>query len=594
MATLTTSWKSYASASQTISGVTVTFYLEARYSSQSTPNNTSTVYTRLRSAISGGSLSGAGYSYTCTYCTSKSGTAAWSFANETILSSSAQTISHDSSGKKTLSLKATAKNTYWGINKSLSVSVDLPTINRKATISSVTNFNDEGNPMVIFSNPGGFHLSPYLDFYDKSGNKVYGISRSKGSYSSPYNWSLSNSEREALRQATNKQQSYTVTVGLTTYYTSTSTESHSVPKTMTYINAEPSEVTEFEETNEKVIGLLGSSSANTIIQNISSIKMTSTSTILKNATLSKIQFEHNNISVAKTSSPYEYTFIPVNSAFKTTVIDSRGYAISNTYTKDIIEYLPVDITSYSFKRVNPTSSDILLNATIRYKQATFNENVNIPTIKWKMGEDGQLNTISSSDYTIDTSNNTITISNLTLQDALNYQNEARFYLYANDLLTEDAENVFVTKGIPTCEAGEHDFQVNGELYIANADRTNKKEIRDLIYPVGSIYMSVNNTNPSTLFGGTWVQLQNRFLLGAGSSYTAGVTGGSATHTLTIDEMPSHSHGLKNDKTGGSGSAKWVINSSASSGTGVITNTGGNQAHNNMPPYLVVYMWKRTA
>lgn len=117
---------------------------------------------------------------------------------------------------------------------------------------------------------------------------------------------------------------------------------------------------------------------------------------------------------------------------------------------------------------------------------------------------------------------------------------------------------------------------------------------DFIYPVGSIYMSANAKNPGVLFGGTWTQLKDRFLLGAGNTYSAGATGGSATHTLTIDEMPSHNHGLKNDKTGGSGSAKWVVNSSASSGTGVITNTGGNQAHNNMPPYLVVYMWKRTA
>ena len=64
---------------------------------------------------------------------------------------------------------------------------------------------------------------------------------------------------------------------------------------------------------------------------------------------------------------------------------------------------------------------------------------------------------------------------------------------------------------------------------------------DNVYPVGSIYMSVNNTNPSTLFGGTWQQIQDRFLLAAGATYAAGATGGEATHTLTTDEMPAHSH-----------------------------------------------------
>ena len=57
------------------------------------------------------------------------------------------------------------------------------------------------------------------------------------------------------------------------------------------------------------------------------------------------------------------------------------------------------------------------------------------------------------------------------------------------------------------------------------------------FPIGSIYMSLSNTNPSTYFGGTWVQIKDRFLLGAGDSYSAGSTGGEATHTLTTQELP---------------------------------------------------------
>ncbi len=119
---------------------------------------------------------------------------------------------------------------------------------------------------------------------------------------------------------------------------------------------------------------------------------------------------------------------------------------------------------------------------------------------------------------------------------------------------------------------------------------------DFIYPVGSIYMSVNATNPSTLFGGTWTQLKDRFLLGAGSTYTNGATGGEATHKLTTDEMPSHSHNLSGwyhtfgTRAGHQSGGDFVFNDEAST----ISSAGGNQAHNNMPPYLVVYMWKRTA
>lgn len=73
---------------------------------------------------------------------------------------------------------------------------------------------------------------------------------------------------------------------------------------------------------------------------------------------------------------------------------------------------------------------------------------------------------------------------------------------------------------------------------------NKQKIDAMInkiYPVGSIYMSVNATSPSTFFGGTWVKIEGCFLLGSSSSYSLGVTGGEAKHTLTVEEMPSHSH-----------------------------------------------------
>lgn len=151
-------------------------------------------------------------------------------------------------------------------------------------------------------------------------------------------------------------------------------------------------------------------------------------------------------------------------------------------------------------------------------------------------------------------------------------------------------------------------------------------IVDAIYPVGSIYMSVNSANPSTLFGGTWEQIEDKFLLAAGQNYTAGDTGGEATHTLTAAELPTHTHYARgNDSTendnwtipairnisGTSGvlqvaqgtervvpaskfesDASWG-NLALGSETGGITGTAGT-AHNNLPPYLVVYVWRRTA
>lgn len=143
-------------------------------------------------------------------------------------------------------------------------------------------------------------------------------------------------------------------------------------------------------------------------------------------------------------------------------------------------------------------------------------------------------------------------------------------------------------------------------------------IVNLVYPIGSIYMSVNSTSPATLFGGTWQRLTGRFLLGATdngatggnstASVKAGGTGGEASHKLTAAEsgVPAHNHGLKELKTGQEVSG-FGLNLSGSfenrplvDWSGVGRNTEKNtaasasSAHNNMPPYLAVYIWKRTA
>ena len=76
-------------------------------------------------------------------------------------------------------------------------------------------------------------------------------------------------------------------------------------------------------------------------------------------------------------------------------------------------------------------------------------------------------------------------------------------------------------------------------YIIYADG---KNVTDTIYPVGSLYWSSKSTNPSSLFGGTWVQIKDRFVLACGDTYkTVGATGGASSVTLSVSNMPSHTH-----------------------------------------------------
>lgn len=154
----------------------------------------------------------------------------------------------------------------------------------------------------------------------------------------------------------------------------------------------------------------------------------------------------------------------------------------------------------------------------------------------------------------------------------------------------------------------------------------KAALLDLIYPVGSIYISLNSTNPSTIFGGEWEQIQGRFLLGVSSSHPVNQTGGEEKHTLTQNEIPKYTIPKANLSGGISGGDSslftWnaqtsgIISSSKPNRTYTVqridNNTsnfvgditinashshssgGGGQAHNNMPPYIAVYIWKRTA
>mgnify|MGYP000012485798 FL=1 len=134
------------------------------------------------------------------------------------------------------------------------------------------------------------------------------------------------------------------------------------------------------------------------------------------------------------------------------------------------------------------------------------------------------------------------------------------------------------------------------------------------WPVGSIYMSMVATNPGTLFGGTWERIAyGRMLIGADSiTYPAGSTGGEATHKLTTSEMPGHSHplygnaflwGVKSGLNtpiyipGMNAALGYTQENELSTDESVYRNAksaGSSVAHNNMPPYLSVYMWRRTA
>ena len=188
-----------------------------------------------------------------------------------------------------------------------------------------------------------------------------------------------------------------------------------------------------------------------------------------------------------------------------------------------------------------------------------------------------------------------------VQDTMS-QSETRPLLEANPMATTDQQTGTPAKTV----------KVNGTLDSTSIGTG----ILNAIYPVGSIYMTMADTNPSVLFPGTeWEKLKGRFLLGTSDDYETGSTGGEAEHTLTKEEMPSHTHDCteggshhhsvdgssqrthyegtpgSNSYQPGSGSRNTTDGGSHSH---TIQSAGGGEAHNNMPPYLAVNMYRRTA
>ena len=188
----------------------------------------------------------------------------------------------------------------------------------------------------------------------------------------------------------------------------------------------------------------------------------------------------------------------------------------------------------------------------------------------------------------------------------------------------DANNAILDFILPKGADGKGAvITVNGKEPDANGNvevsTLGVSSIVNIIYPVGSLYWSKNPTNPATLFGGTWTQIKDKFILAAGDSYAVGATGGEANHTLTVAEMPSHNHSGSTNSTGShthvvkftnessgygdsryGGDASDQSNSKNTSSAGSHSHTvsigyaGGGQAHNNMPPYVTYYCWERTA
>lgn len=410
--------------------------------------------------------------------------------------------------------------------------------------------------------------------------------------------------------------------------------------------------------------IISSANIDEYVQGYSKLKATLATTLKYGASVSSYKIVYNGVTTTKSSSSATYTIttdnvvtaydtITENASADITVADSRGFTKTVTttfgpirpYSKPVLSNInvfrsasggaPADDGTYlhayadaSVSSVNGKNSIQVFKVFYRTRNGIFDAGTTLTS-----GIASNLNVLDS-DKTY--------IAKITLQDkitqALNQPVEASFTIPAAtwalkfNLKTENDKKTIIAAGIGKAPEAEKVLEIPAGWKIM------RDQLFAVFYPVGAIYMSVDSTNPGTLFGGTWERITGRFLLAAtddganggngNASIKPGYTGGEATHALSTDEMAAHTHGSKslsgyfgirrvapsNNPVAGEGGIISISHSggnsypllAAGSGSNVAgdkitvnathehTSVGSGKAHNNMPPYLAVYVWKRTA
>ena len=508
-----------------------------------------------------------------------------------LLGTTVHRVSHNADGTKTAQLSdtfninATIDGTKVG-SITASGSITLDRIARNATILTANDFTDETNPTLTYSNPSSFVCDVSIEFAGGSITRAGAISGAGGSYT----MQLTDAERMTLRNASKNSPTLKVTYALKTTIDGTAYYSRAERK-MNVVDAAPElGAVSYEDTNAATVAVTGDKSR--IIQNHSTLTVkVPTSTAKKGATITGYTIAFGGVTkTVKAAGAVSLGSVDVSysQALTVTATDSRGFTASKSVQVTVDDY-SAPTAVIDLHRLNNFEPTTYITIYPRYSYVNGKNSVTIAA-RFKKVSDSSYGTPVA---LADSIQSTVTCDRDSAYD---------FVVTIADKLESTDYNLALGKGIPAFFIDTEKSSV-GVNCLPTQD--NAFQLSDAAwltaqgaYPVGAIYLSVTNVNPATLFGGTWEAIGGRFLLGANSTYAAGSTGGESAHKLTTSEMPRHNHTLDNYNTAaGNTTAYMTVQAQAKVGyNGNVQTlyTGGDGSHNNMPPYLAVYMWKRTA
>ena len=250
--------------------------------------------------------------------------------------------------------------------------------------------------------------------------------------------------------------------------------------------------------------------------------------------------------------------------------------------------------SADFYRTDQTSSNVKLTYSGSFFNQSFGSVLNELEMAWYWKKTTDVNWTLGGTITPTITGNNIGSATIDCGDMYDYQTNYRFKLEAIDKLSNGNREMDVTAGIPNYSFGEDWFQHHTDVYDkSNGKITSAKEL----FPIGSVYITVENINPGTFLGGTWTGFGGgRCLVGVNSSEAEFdeplKTGGAKSNTYDF----THNHIVGENITNTAQEAGSAV-VSLGNNTSLSTNAGtplGSKAISTLQPYIVVYFWRRTA
>ena len=495
-------------------------------------------------------------------------------------------IEHDSLGNKTISVSASFTSSSSSLSGgSVSGSVALSYIPRKSSISATA--SDIGSNTTITINRASSSFTHTITY---SFGSLSGTIATKTSNTS-ISWEIPTSFYAQIPNS----KTGTCTLTCTTYSGNTNIGSNTCTFTITANETlcKPDLTVAVEDINNTTIALTGETTK--LVKYKSTARVSSAPTAKNSATISSVKI--NGV----TGGIQSIENVETNT-FEVVATDSRGYSTTVTAVVNMVNYILLTATS-SFKRDSNTSNDVTLTYSGNYFDGDFGVENNTLNLFYKYREKGSSTWIDGQTTLNPTITNNTFSETIQLSESFDYRKNWEFSLYYEDELVSGNTGINdVLKG-------------NGALEIyENAIKIFGTNIFELIYPVGSIYISTNSTNPNTLFGiGTWEAFgTGKTLVGIDTNDTSfdtvEETGGAKSHTHTLQNgyakltiWGSDNNKIAYDEK--SGVTQWTStyggyisstdNIHKNSTYGV--NLGGNaDSNSNMPPYITVYMWKRVS